>query len=65
MSSEHVTHDKTERAAPVDGVKLTPEECGRRRMRNIAIGVALCALFILFYVLTIARLGANVFSRPF
>ncbi|MGV6872647.1 hypothetical protein ACUSIJ_08140 [Pseudochelatococcus sp. B33] len=47
-----------------EGVSLTPEERRRQRVRNIAIGVALGALFILFYILTIARLGSNVFNRP-
>lgn len=36
---------------------LTPPERDRRQARNVAIGVALVALFLLFYVLTIARLG--------
>lgn len=47
-----------------EGVVLTPEERRRQRVRNIAIGVVLAALFVLFYVLTIARLGSNVFDRP-
>lgn len=46
------------------GVSLTPEERRRQRMRNVAIGVTLGALFVLFYILTIARLGSNVFNRP-
>ena len=46
------------------GVSLTPEERRRQRMRNIAIGVTLSALFVMFYILTIARLGSNVFNRP-
>lgn len=48
-----------------EGVSLTPDERRRQRMRNVAIGVVLGALFVLFYVLTIARLGSNVFNRPF
>lgn len=36
----------------------------RRRMRSIAIGVALAALVALFYIATIVRLGGNVFNRP-
>lgn len=47
-----------------EGVSLTPEERRRQRVRNVAIGLVLGALFILFYVLTIARLGSNVFNRP-
>lgn len=36
----------------------------QRRMRSIAIAVALAGLAILFYVATIVRLGGNVFNRP-
>jgi hypothetical protein len=47
-----------------DGVVLSPAEQRRRRTRNIAIGVTLAALVVLFYVMTLARLGSNVFDRP-
>ena len=36
----------------------------RRRMRSIAIGLALAALVIVFYVATMVRLGGNVLNRP-
>ena len=36
----------------------------RRKMRSIAIGVALFALVVLFYVATIVRMGGNVLNRP-
>ena len=36
----------------------------RRRMRSIAIGLALAALVVLFYVATLVRLGGNVLNRP-
>ena len=36
----------------------------RRRMRNVAIGFALAALVILFYVATMARLGGHALNRP-
>lgn len=36
----------------------------RRRMRSLAIGLALVGLVVLFYVATIVRLGSNVFNRP-
>lgn len=36
----------------------------RQRMRSIAIGLALAALVLLFYIATIVRLGGNVFNRP-
>jgi len=33
-------------------------------MRSIAIGLALAALVVLFYITTIVRLGGNVMNRP-
>jgi len=36
----------------------------RRRARSIAIALALGALVILFYLVTIAKLGPGVMDRP-
>jgi hypothetical protein len=36
----------------------------RRRMRSIAIGLALGALVVIFYIATMVRLGGNVMNRP-
>ncbi len=36
----------------------------RQRTRSIAIGLALAALVVLFYVATLVRLGGNVLNRP-
>ncbi|HEX8164833.1 MAG TPA: hypothetical protein VF601_03485 [Beijerinckiaceae bacterium] len=41
-----------------------PEELRRRRSRSIAIAVALGALALLFYVVTIAKMGPQVLNRP-
>ena len=43
---------------------LTAVALKRRRARNIALGLALGTLVVLFYVLTIAKLGPQVLSRP-
>jgi len=45
------------------GVVLTEEQKRRRRMRSIAIALALGALVLLFYVVTIVKLGPGVLSR--
>ena len=45
------------------GIVLTPEQQRSRRNRNIAIGVAVGFLVILFYVVTIAKLGSHVLDR--
>ena len=43
---------------------LTPEEEARRRKRSVAIALALGAMVVLFFVLTIAKLGPQVLDRP-
>ena len=45
-------------------IVLTAEEKRRQRARSIAIALALGALVVIFYVVTIVRLGGNVFNRP-
>lgn len=44
---------------------LSEEQEKQRRNRSIAIAWALGALAVLFFVVTIVRLGANVANRPF
>ncbi|MCD7059242.1 hypothetical protein [Pelagibacterium xiamenense] len=36
----------------------------RRRRRSIAIGLALGALVLIFYAVTVIKLGPGVFDRP-
>ena len=47
-----------------DGIVLTDEQRRRRRNRSIALGVVLAALAILFYVVTIVKLGPAIMNRP-
>jgi hypothetical protein len=47
-----------------DGIVLTEEQRKRRRNRSIALGLVLAALAILFYVVTIVKLGPAIMSRP-
>ncbi|MFG1224904.1 hypothetical protein [Xanthobacter wiegelii] len=58
--------EKKEKPRPPkeDGVVLTPEQLKRRRARNIAIASVLGFLALLFYVVTIVKLGPNVLNRP-
>lgn len=53
-------------AQPQDNgpVVLTPEEKRRQRIRSIAIAFTLAGLVLLFYLVTLLRLGGNVFNRP-
>lgn len=46
------------------GIVLTEEQRKRRRARSIAIGLALGALVLLFYAVTIVKLGPGVLRRP-
>ena len=43
---------------------LTPDEQKRRRKRSLALALTLGALVLLFYVVTIAKLGPGVLQRP-
>ena len=47
-----------------NGVVLTAEQLRRRRARSIAIALSLGALVVLFYVITIVKIGPNVLTRP-
>jgi len=46
------------------GLVLTPEQQKSRRQRNVAIAFAIGCFVLLFYVVTIAKLGPGVVSRP-
>jgi cell division septal protein FtsQ len=48
-----------------DGIRLTPEQKKRQRARSIAIAAVLVALVVLFYVVTIVKMGPGVITnRP-
>jgi hypothetical protein len=46
-----------------DGIKLTPEQEKARRARNIALALCVGGLCILFFAVTIFRLGGSVLQR--
>jgi hypothetical protein len=46
------------------GIVLTPAQTKSRSQRNIAIGIAIGFFVLLFYVVTIAKLGPGVLNRP-
>ncbi len=43
---------------------LSPAQLRARRLRNIALGLVIGALVVLFYVMTIAKMGAGFVNRP-
>ena len=47
-----------------NGIRLTEEEQKRRRSRSVALGLVLGALVVLFFWVTVAKIGANIFKRP-
>jgi hypothetical protein len=63
--------DKVQASAPEAAddenafVVLTGEMKRRQRLRSLAIAWALFALAVMFFLVTIVRLGANVANRPF
>jgi hypothetical protein len=44
-------------------IVLSPEQLRNRRMRNIAIGIAVGFLAVLFYAITIVKIGPGIL-RP-
>ena len=47
-----------------DSRQLTEAQKKARRSRSIAIGLALAALVVLFYVLTLVKFGPSILDRP-
>jgi hypothetical protein len=47
-----------------NGMVLTNEQKRRRNARSAAIALSLGALVLLFYVVTIVKLGPGVLNRP-
>ena len=54
----------TEQNNEQNGVRLTPEPAKSRRARNIAIALIVAALVVIFYAITIVKLGPNVLLKP-
>lgn len=46
------------------GVVLTDEQRRRQKARNVAIAVTLAVLVVLFYLVTVFKMGGNVANRP-
>ena len=47
-----------------EGLRLTEAQRKRRRARAVATAVALGVLVVLFFLLTIVRLGQNALTPP-
>jgi hypothetical protein len=44
-------------------LRISPEQQRSRRSRNIALSLILAGLCVLFYVITIVKLGGNILAR--
>ena len=47
-----------------EGIVLTEEQRRRRRARSIALALVLAGLALLFYIVTIVKIGPAIISRP-
>ncbi|NIJ41764.1 type IV secretory pathway component VirB8 [Parvibaculum indicum] len=65
MSGEEEKEDARERDRhKIEAPHWDEAMVKRRRQRNVAIAWVLVALVVLFFVVTIAKLGGNIASRP-
>jgi len=48
-----------------DGIRLSAEQTQKRRTRSIAIALILAGLVVLFYAVTVVKLGGNIANRAF
>ncbi len=63
MAASVTMNDTGKDRQPEDGIRLTEQQQRARRARSIAIGLALAALVILFYIVTLVK-GPGVLDRP-
>lgn len=49
---------------PIPDPRLDPNDARRRRARSVAIALALGFIVLMFYVVTIAKMGPQVLNRP-
>lgn len=47
-----------------NSVTLTPKQLKAQRSRSIALGLALAALVIIFYAVTVMKMGPAILDRP-
>lgn len=47
----------------MEGIELTEAQKKARRSRSIALGIALALLVVVFYVVTIVKIGPGVMDR--
>ena len=55
--------DKNTEASTSEGLRLTAAEKLRQTRRNRAIGYAIAGLCVLFYVITVLKMGPAILNR--
>lgn len=48
----------------MDHVELTEKQKKARRSRSVALAIVLACLVVLFYVVTVIKIGPGIFDRP-
>ncbi len=48
----------------MDHVELTEKQKKARRSRSVALAIFLACLVVLFYVVTVIKIGPGIFNRP-
>jgi high-affinity K+ transport system ATPase subunit B len=48
----------------MDSIELTEQQKKARRSRSVALAIVLAVLAVLFYVVTIIKVGPGIFNRP-
>lgn len=48
----------------MDRIELTEQQKKARRSRSVALAIVLAVLAVLFYVVTIIKVGPGIFNRP-
>jgi hypothetical protein len=56
--------DAANEKTPRPGVRLTEQQLRARRARSLAIALALGAFVVVIFLVTLVRLGSNVFTSP-
>ncbi|MEL6872519.1 MAG: hypothetical protein AAFO62_06955 [Pseudomonadota bacterium] len=57
--------DQTTERSDSGEIELSDVERRRRKIRNIAIGLSLAGLVVIFYIATLVRLGSNALNKPY
>jgi hypothetical protein len=47
----------------MDGIRLTPAQLRSRKARNVAIGLAVAAFALIFYVITIVKVTPGLLHK--